>query len=222
MYPPNDGDPRRLVDLAVRAEQAGFDAAWIGDSLLAKPRAEPLSVLAAVAVATERIDIGTAVLLASMRNPVRLAQQAATVDALSNSRLILGIGAGPGGDAVQTDFELVDADFSRRGTRMMEIVDNARELWSGEGVDELLRLQPVCASPSGPRIWLGGAGPKSLERAGRECDGWFPMPVYPPGVARRRHPTRPAHRAAARAPQLTVHNARAAQPALRLGLRSQP
>ncbi len=58
MYPPHDGDPRRLVDLAVRVEQAGLDAAWIGDSLLAKPRAEPLSVLAAVAVATERIDIG--------------------------------------------------------------------------------------------------------------------------------------------------------------------
>ena len=97
MYPPHDGDPRRLVEWAVRAEELGFDAVWIGDSLLAKPRAEPLSVLAGVATATERIDVGTAVLLASMRNAAQLAQQAATVDALSGGRLILGVGAGPRG-----------------------------------------------------------------------------------------------------------------------------
>ena len=75
MYPPHDGDPRRLVDLAVRAEQAGFDAAWIGDSLLAKPRAEPLSVLAAAALVTERIDLGTAVVLAALRTAGVLAMR---------------------------------------------------------------------------------------------------------------------------------------------------
>ena len=174
MYAPHDGDPRQLVDLAVRAEELGFAAAWIGDSLLAKPRAEPLSVLAAVAAATERIDLGTAVLLASMRNATQLAQQAATVDALSGGRLILGVGAGPGGAEVRDDFELVGGDFDRRGTHMMQIIHDARELWQADGTPTAQRLQPVCATEGGPRLWLGGSGPRGLERAGRFFDGWFP------------------------------------------------
>ncbi len=174
MYPPHDGDPRRLVEWAVRAEEQGFDAVWIGDSLLAKPRAEPLSVLAGVATATERVDLGTAVLLASMRNAAQLAQQAATVDALSGGRLILGVGAGPPGAEVNADFDRVGADFDRRGTRMMEVVHRARELWRAEGTPTQQRLQPVCVSEGGPRQWLGGSGPRGLERAGRNFDGWFP------------------------------------------------
>lgn len=174
MYSPHDGDPRRLVEWAVRAEELGFDAVWIGDSLLAKPRAEPLSVLAAVAAATERIDLGTAVLLASMRSATQLAQQAATVDALSGGRLILGVGAGPPGAEVNADFDLVGADFNRRGTRMMEVVHRARELWRAEDTPTQQRLQPVCVSDGGPRLWLGGSGPRGLERAGQHFDGWFP------------------------------------------------
>ena len=174
MYPPYDGDPRRLVAWAVRAEELGFDAAWIGDSLLAKPRAEPLSVLAAAAAATERIDLGTAVLLASMRSATQLAQQAATVDALSGGRLILGVGAGPPGAEVNADFDRVGADYDRRGTRMMDIVRQARELWRALDTPAQQRLQPVCVSEGGPRLWLGGSGPRGLERAGRHFDGWFP------------------------------------------------
>ena len=174
MYSPHDGDPRRLVEWAVRAEALGFDAAWIGDSLLAKPRAEPLSVLAAVAAATKRIDLGTAVLLASMRNATQLAQQAATVDALSGGRLILGVGAGPPGAEVNADFDLVGADFDRRGGRMMQVVHDARKLWRAESTPTQRRLQPVCVSPGGPRLWLGGSGPRGLERAGQHFDGWFP------------------------------------------------
>ena len=174
MYPPHDGDPRRLVGWAVRAEELGLDAVWIGDSLLAKPRAEPLSVLAGVAAATERVDLGTAVLLASMRNAAQLAQQAATVDALSGGRLILGVGAGPPGAEVNADFDLVGADYDRRGTQMMHIVHRARELWRAEGTPTQQRLQPVCVSEGGPRLWLGGSGPRGLERAGKHFDGWFP------------------------------------------------
>jgi alkanesulfonate monooxygenase SsuD/methylene tetrahydromethanopterin reductase-like flavin-dependent oxidoreductase (luciferase family) len=174
MYPPHDGDPRRLVEWAVRAEELGFDAVWIGDSLLAKPRAEPLSVLAAVAAATERVDLGTAVLLASMRTAAQLAQQAATVDALSGGRLILGVGAGPPGAEVSADFDRAGADYDRRGTRMMQIIHDARDLWQAGDTPPERRLQPVCVTDGGPRLWLGGAGPRGLERAGRHFDGWFP------------------------------------------------
>lgn len=194
MYPPYRGDPRLLVDLAVRCEELGFDSVWIGDSLLAKPRAEPLSLLAAVAAVTDRVELGTAVLLASMRRAEQLAQQAATVDALADGRLVLGVGAGPAGSAVAADFEYSGSDHRRRGTALMEVVARARELWCGEGVDERTgRLQPVPVSVGGPRVWLGGTGPRTFQRAAQQFDGWFPIPTdlatYTAGLAEVRAAT---------------------------------
>jgi alkanesulfonate monooxygenase SsuD/methylene tetrahydromethanopterin reductase-like flavin-dependent oxidoreductase (luciferase family) len=176
IYPPRNGDPRRLVDMAVRVEESGFDSAWIGDSLLAKPRAEPLTVLAAAAVATHRIDLGTAVLLAAMRRSEQLAQQVATVDALAGGRFVLGVGSGPSGPAAEADFVYAAADFTGRGRTTVDVVARARQLWRGEGLAEgAERLQPLTCSPTGPRVWLGGAGPLSRRRAGHLFDGWFPL-----------------------------------------------
>ena len=166
------GDPRPLVELARQAEAAGFDSVWAGDSLLAKPRAEPLALLAGIATVTEKVSLGTAVMLTAMRNPVQLAQMAATVDALSGGRLILGIGGGPGGEAVQADFEHVGADFVRRSSWSVEVIEQARSLWRGDGVAQ---MYPRTARPNGPPIWIGGAGPRTLERTGRHADGWFPI-----------------------------------------------
>jgi len=81
-----------LLELAERAEHLGFDSVWAGDSLLARPRHEPLTLLAAVAGRVRRVDIGTAVLLPALRNPVLLAHQVATLDQVADGRLILGVG----------------------------------------------------------------------------------------------------------------------------------
>ncbi len=70
----------RLLDLAVEAESAGFDGVWVGDSILARPRFEPLTTLAAVAARTRRIEVGTAVLLSALHNPVVLANQLASLN----------------------------------------------------------------------------------------------------------------------------------------------
>jgi alkanesulfonate monooxygenase SsuD/methylene tetrahydromethanopterin reductase-like flavin-dependent oxidoreductase (luciferase family) len=176
MYPPGDGHPRRLVDMAVRAEDLGFDSAWVGDSLLAKPRAEPLTILAAAAVATRSIELGTAVLLAAMRRPEQLAQQVATVDALAGGRFVLGVGSGPSGRAAEVDFAFAASDFSKRGQTTVDVVQRARQLWRGDGLAEgAERLQPLTASPGGPRVWMGGSGPLARRRAGRLFDGWFPL-----------------------------------------------
>jgi Luciferase-like monooxygenase len=75
-----------LLELAERAERLGFDSVWAGDSLLARPRHEPLTLLAAVASRVPRVDIGTAVLLPALRNPVLLAHQVATLDKLAEGR----------------------------------------------------------------------------------------------------------------------------------------
>lgn len=165
------GDPRPLVDLAKRAEAAGFDSVWAGDSLLAKPRAEPITLLAGVATATERVELGTAVMLSAMRNPAQLAQAAATADALSGGRLILGIGAGPGGGAVAADFERVGAEFDRRASHSVEVMQQAQALWRGDKD----QMYPMPGRPDGPPVWIGGAGPRTLERTARFADGWFPI-----------------------------------------------
>jgi alkanesulfonate monooxygenase SsuD/methylene tetrahydromethanopterin reductase-like flavin-dependent oxidoreductase (luciferase family) len=200
MFPPHDGDPRRLVDMAVRAEQSGFDSVWIGDSLLSKPRAEPLSVLAAVAVATSRVDLGTAVLLAAMRRAEQLAQQVATVDALANGRLILGVGAGPSGTAAEADYAYAGGKYSERGKATVDTVRRARELWRGDGLaDDAERLQPLTVSPGGPRVWLGGAGPRSRQRAGELFDGWLPLTTDAETFQSGVHDVRQAQAAAGRA-----------------------
>src|ERR1700756_5923532 len=81
-----------LLDLATRAESLGFDSVWVGDSLLARPRHDPLTLLAAVAARTQKVELGTAVFLPALRNPVVLAHQLATLDQIGRGRLVLGAG----------------------------------------------------------------------------------------------------------------------------------
>ncbi len=84
----------RIIDLACRAEEAGLDSVWVGDSLTAKPRLEPLTALAAVAARTNRVRLGTSVLLMALRHPVLLAQTLGTVDLISRGRLMIAAGVG--------------------------------------------------------------------------------------------------------------------------------
>ena len=126
---------RVLVSLARRAEQLGIDSVWVGDSLTAKPRLEPLTTLAAIAGSTERIGLGTAALLAPLRQPVALAQTTATLQLLSGGRLTLGMGVGGTFNAAQQqEWLAAGVDPARRGGRMTELVELMRLLWSGEQV----------------------------------------------------------------------------------------
>lgn len=187
IYGDRTGDPRPLVELAVSAEAAGFDSVWAGDSLLARPRADPLALLAAVAARTERVLVGTAVLLPSLWSGEQLAQTTATVDALSAGRFVLGVGAGPGTPGVRADHELVGRDFERRASGSIAVVRRARELWTGSGSDGE-QMYPRPGRTGGPPIWIGGHGPRTLERTGRHGDGWFPTATshdhYASGLAR--------------------------------------
>ncbi|MBV8776751.1 MAG: LLM class flavin-dependent oxidoreductase, partial [Alphaproteobacteria bacterium] len=93
-----------LLALAERAEALGFDSIWVGDSLLARPRHDPLTLLAAVAARTRRAELGTAVLLPALRNPVVLAQQLATLDQISEGRFILGVGIASDVPNIRSEF----------------------------------------------------------------------------------------------------------------------
>jgi alkanesulfonate monooxygenase SsuD/methylene tetrahydromethanopterin reductase-like flavin-dependent oxidoreductase (luciferase family) len=107
-------DARGLVEFAMAADAAGFDSVWVGDSLLARTRAEPLSILSAAAAVTDRVALGTAALIAPLRHPLPAAGQAATVDQLSGGRLILGLGSGSRRPA-RRDGHAVATDVGRAG-----------------------------------------------------------------------------------------------------------
>src|ERR1700674_3313498 len=130
-----------LLDLAERAEDLGFDAIWVGDSLTARPRHEPLTLLAAVAARLRRVDLGTAVLLPALRNPVLLAHQVATLDQIAQGRLILGVGIAADVENIRAEFTAAGVPFERRVGRMLEGLRLARALWSGQAVDLVGRGQ---------------------------------------------------------------------------------
>jgi len=196
-------ETRSVLTLARKAEAMGFDSLWIGDSVTAKPRHDALSMLAAIAAVTERAEIGTAVLLPMLRNPVLLAQQAATVDRISEGRLILGLGTARDVPTIRREFEAASVPFEKRIGRMLEGVRYMRALWQGgplnwpsddpspregdgrwqaEGIEIAPLPEITPARPSGPPLWSGGAAYGALKRAGRYFDGWFPSGPSDPEV----------------------------------------
>lgn len=175
-------DAAPLLALAERAEALGFDSIWVGDSLLARPRHEPLTLLAGVAGRVKRVELGTAVLLSALRNPVLLAHQVATLDQVSEGRLILGVGFAADRPNIRAEFAAAGVPFDKRIGRMIEGLRLCRALWTGEKVDWDGRWQvtqgalaPTPYRPGGPPLWIGGNLPASLERAGKWFDGWFPI-----------------------------------------------
>ncbi len=174
-------DAAPLLDLAARAESLGYDLVWVGDSLLARPRHEPLTLLAGVAGRVKRVELGTAVLLPALRNPVLLAHQVATLDQVSEGRLILGVGFASDRPNIKAEFTSAGVPFDKRVGRMMEGLRLCRALWTGQPVTWEGRWQvtdgvlaPTPHRPGGPPLWIGGNLPASLERAGKWFDGWFP------------------------------------------------
>jgi alkanesulfonate monooxygenase SsuD/methylene tetrahydromethanopterin reductase-like flavin-dependent oxidoreductase (luciferase family) len=176
-----DANLRFLVDTAVEAERLGFQSVWAGDSLLARPRGEPLTLLAAVAGATKRVRLGTAVLLPLLRRPVQLAHVLVTFDRVSQGRLIAGVG--PGADVPGTRDELAAVDMSadRRVTALLHSIDRCRALWRDE--DPNMKLLPPPFTPGGPPVWLGAQGPRMLREAGSRFDGWLPFSPTPEDYA---------------------------------------
>lgn len=182
-----------LLRLAARAEALGFDSLWAGDSLLARPRHDPLTLLAAVAVRTTRPLLGTAILMPVLRNPVVLAQQVATVDQLSAGRFVLGVGIGAENPAVRAEFTAAGVPFEQRLARTLEGLRLCRALWTGEPVSwngrwtlAEQRLGPLPHRPGGPPIWMATMVAAGFERTGRLFDGWLPLGPDDPTVYRAR------------------------------------
>jgi probable F420-dependent oxidoreductase len=181
---PNFG---QILDLAEHAEALGFDSVWVGDSVLARPRFEALTTLAAVAARTQRLRLGTAVLLPMLRQPVLLANEVASLDHVTNGRLILGVGIGGNAPAVAHEFAACGIPINRRVGLFEESLTLLRRLWTEPEVtfqgryfnvqSVQLGLRPL--QPSGVPLWLAGSGENALRRVLRLGDGWLPISSSP-------------------------------------------
>lgn len=173
---------RPMIDAAKQAADLGFDSIWAGDSLLARPRHDPITLLAGVAGAIPNIEVGTAVLLPALRNPVVLAQQLATVDQISEGRLIVGAGIAPDTPAVRQEFTSAGVPFDGRVGRYLEGIRLCRALWTGKPVSwdgrwsvDTATLAPVPHRKGGPPIWSAATVSAGIQRTAKHHDGWFPI-----------------------------------------------
>jgi alkanesulfonate monooxygenase SsuD/methylene tetrahydromethanopterin reductase-like flavin-dependent oxidoreductase (luciferase family) len=170
--------------MARHADREGYDAVWVGDSVVAKPRLEPLTTLAFIGAMTERVRLGTAVLLPALRQPVVLAHQLANVDQISRGRLVIGVGVGWSLPSAELEWAACGMDHKRRVRRLEEHLEIWRLLWRGapvthraHGVDLLDHtIGPLPWRPAGPPVLItaGNRGellPAQFERFARLGDG---------------------------------------------------
>nr|WP_322656365.1 LLM class flavin-dependent oxidoreductase [Streptomyces justiciae] len=191
-------DPRELVGFGRHAERSGYSSLFVNDSLIS-PRIEALTMLAALAPATETVTLGTAALLPFLRRPIQAAQSLASIDLLSGGRLAVTVGAGFPGRFGRPLYELSELPWERRFARLDETVALWRALWNGADAfhGDILRFSaiPPTTRPfrsGGPPVWLGGATPAALARTGRLYDGWLPYPPDPADYATGLHDLREA------------------------------
>ncbi len=181
-----------IIGLAQRAESLGYRSAWVGDSVLAKPRFEPIVTLSAVAAATDSIELGTAVYLPVLRHPVNVAHATATLDQLSGGRLSLGVGVGVR-PPEREEMRQIGIDPKSRGARLNEALSVITSLWEGSPVDhdgEFYTLQgaSIGFKPARkPPIYVASAAfdpstgfPQTIQRRLMEHgDGWLPIAMSP-------------------------------------------
>jgi len=174
-------DGVQLSSFADALEVSGFDGVWLSDVPLA-PVLDPLLALALIAGRTSRLRLGANVVPLG-RNPFLLAKELAQLDRLCEGRLLLSFV--PGLDH-RGEREVLGVDGAGRGAVLEEVLELLRRWWDGEEVehDSARWSFPAVAAAARPvqeplEVWLGGRGPKALERVGRVADGWLGAAVTP-------------------------------------------
>ena len=173
-----------MLALAERAEAAGLDSVWVGDSLVSKPRLEPVNAMTAIAARTSRVRIGTAVLLPAIRPPVPLAHSIATADIVSGGRIVIGAGIGGAfNDDQRQDWIAAGVTPESRAGRFSETVRLMKRLWTEDNIDfagahftfENLTLDPKPVQPGGVPMLLAThyrtGSEAQVRRAARHGDG---------------------------------------------------
>jgi probable F420-dependent oxidoreductase len=183
-------NPDSIERLAATAEGVGFESVWTGEHVvLVDPQAPPspvppessfvdtVATLAFVAAKTERIKIGSGILLLAQRDPIVLAKELAGIDVLSKGRLLVGVGVG----YVEGEFEALGIPYAERGPRTTEHIEVLRTLWTQEkpAFDGRftsfsgIQSRPLPVQKPHPPIHVGGMSPPALRRAVAQGNGWY-------------------------------------------------
>ena len=175
-----------LVELVDLIDRSGYDSLWVGDHIsFAIPILDPLLQLAQAAVVSRRLSLGTSVYLLPLRHPAPVAKQLATLDHLTEGRLIVGVGVG---GEFPREYEVCGVSRNERGPRLSAGIKLLRQFWSGQPVSYTGRfyppfaditMQPPSRQTGGPPIWCGGRSDGALARTGRLADGWLSYVVTP-------------------------------------------
>lgn len=198
--------PDSIRRCAVQAEELGFADVWVSEHIIVPKDAnyppspnfwDPVLTLTWAAAATKRVKLGTSVLVLPMRHPLPLAKELATLQNLSEGRLILGAGVG----WLEAEFDALGVPFRERGRRMDEGIALMKAVWSEDPVSfptkwipavvQTMRMQPQPCVPI--PIWIGGSSDAAIARALR-LDGWHGSRVPPeqaPDMVKRLRATRP-------------------------------
>ena len=184
------GDPAIMRNVATAAEAAGFESVWTGEHVVLPdpqeppspappltPMVHPFTSLAYLAACTDKLLLGTGITLIAQRNAVVLAKETASVDHISNGRLLFGVGAG----YLEAEFDALGINFSERGARTDEYIDAIRELWTseqpvfhGQFVNyEGIQSRPQAKQAGGPPVIVGGTSPAAIRRSVEKGHGWY-------------------------------------------------
>lgn len=160
------GGRPRFVEAARLAEDAGFDAVWVGDHLhMPSPVYDSTVALSAVAATTSRVGLGFGVMLLGLRKPAWVAKQLTTIDALAPGRLLLGVGVG---GEFPAEFDALDLNVRQRGRLLDQALAELPDWLQGRSTPALSPAMPAL-----PPIWVGGRSDAALQRAARIGDGWL-------------------------------------------------
>ena len=170
-------------------EALSWDSVWFSDRIVGGAwRMDPLAGMAITAGRTEKLKFGTGVLLMSMRSPVATARELATIDLLSNGRLVVGVGIG---QESTVEYDAMGVRKRDRGKRLDEAIRIMRRLWTEDSVtyeSEFLKLAEasiqVRPKQANIPIWIGSRTEPGLRRTGRLGDGWLPTQITPEEVAK--------------------------------------
>ena len=179
-----DRTPERFWAWVDLCEREGIDSIWISDRIIgAQPSLEPIVAFAAIAGRTRRLKFGPSVLVLPLRQPVVLAKEVATIDFLSNGRMLLAVGVGLDDER---EWQACGVPKGERGGRTDEAIVLMRRLWTEERVtfhgryfqtDEVALMPKPIQQPV--PIWIGGHTDAALRRTGALGDGWLPSFITP-------------------------------------------
>lgn len=185
-----------MLELAERVDDASLDSVWVGDSLVSKPRLEPVAAMSAIAARTKNVRIGTAVMLPAIRHAVPLAHSLATADILSHGRIVIGAGVGGAFTPGQAqDWIAAGVDPKTRAARFTEMVQVMKRLWTEDHVTfngkhfdlDDVTLNPRPVQPGGVPILLAThyhtGSERQVLRAARHGDGIIGISDYPADFA---------------------------------------